>query len=507
ATPSIIASYNINTGKYVFINQGLKKLLGYDPKQVLSEGVSFFANLIHPDDVVPMMEKNIKALELANDPKTMDNDLIVEFQYRMKHLDGRYRWFKTYGTIFDRNNLGKVEHVLNISLDITDTIEAEQKIREQEYFIEQIADASPTVLYLFHAKEGRVLYINKEVESVIGFTPEEIIDMKEKVIPNLYHPEDALKIGERLHEYKHSENPKALFQFECRMKDKKGKWHWLLVREIVFKHNDKGEMIEILGTALDITNRKEMEDSLFHKTLELQQSNANLQELAYVASHDLKEPLRKISTFGDRLLTSQYNDLNEDGRQYLAKIIDSSGRMQQLIDDLLSVSMISGEKRYEEFSLQKVLKEVLQALEHKVEEKSAKINAKKLPEAKIIPSQFRQLFQNLLSNSLKFSKKDGKVHISISYEYLKRKEVSHYKSLAPASRYLQIKISDNGIGFDPLYSEKIFNIFQRLHSKREYEGTGIGLAICKKIVENHGGAIFASSTPNKGADFFIIIPV
>jgi signal transduction histidine kinase len=167
--------------------------------------------------------------------------------------------------------------------------------------------------------------------------------------------------------------------------------------------------------------------------------------------------------------------------------------------------MISGEKNFEMYSLQDILAEVLQTLEYKIDKKWAVIKAENLPEARIIPSQFRQLFQNLLSNSLKFVRPNVQPKIQISYTYVSSKQLNDVK-LAKANRYLQIQFSDNGIGFDKRFADKIFTIFQRLHGRNEYEGTGIGLAICKKIVENHGGVIYASSLQEKGANFVLIIP-
>ena len=139
ATPSIISAYNINTGKYSFVSEGLKKLLGYDPEEAKEKGVAFFEEIIHPDDLQPIMEKNIAALKEANHPENRENNDIVEFIYRMRHVDGAYLWFHTYGTVFDRNQNGEVEQVLNISLDVTDQYEAIRTIEEQEHFIEHIA--------------------------------------------------------------------------------------------------------------------------------------------------------------------------------------------------------------------------------------------------------------------------------------------------------------------------------------------------------------------------------
>jgi PAS domain S-box-containing protein len=505
ATPSIIASYNVNTGKYRFVSKGLQKLLGYEPEQIMQEGAAFLISLVHPDDLGLMMEKNTKALELANSGTDDVNNTIVEFKYRMQHKNGGYRWFHTFGTIFDRNMEGKVENVLNISIDISERMQAEEKILEQEYFIKHIADASPTILYLFDVKNGSVIYINKEIDSVLGYEPEEIIALGNRAVPQLYHPVDASKMKERLHEYNDPEHPKSLFQFECRMKHKNGNWRWLLVREIVFKRTVDGKISEVLGAALDITERREIEEKLFHQTIELQQSNKSLEEYAYVASHDLKEPLRKISTFGDRLFTTNLNALDEEGRSYLEKIISSSKRMQQMINDLLSVSMITGNKEFEVFSLKTILDDVIQTLDYKIEEVHALIQTDHLPEAYIVPSQFRQLFQNLLSNSLKFIQPGTVPKISVTHQYASPSDVKTL-NLSKAGKYLQIHFRDNGIGFDKQFTEKIFTIFQRLHSRSEYEGTGIGLAICRRITENHGGTIIARSEPNNGSIFTIIIP-
>lgn len=504
ATPSIISSYNINTGKYVFISEGLEKILGYTTKEVTEQGVQFFVNIIHPDDIEEMTEKNAKALEEAN-AHPEKNDLVIEFVYRMLHKNGSYRWFHTYGTIFDRNAEGRVEHILNITLDVTEQKEATLKIAEQEHFIQQIADASPTILYLYDVDEQSIVYINREIFFVLGHLPDEIMDAADAITEKLYHPDDFHLLPGRKQSNKNFQQVDSMMQYECRMKRKDGDWCWFLVREIVFKTDEAGNIKQILGAALDISHRKEMEKTILQNAMLLEQSNASLEEFAYVASHDLKEPLRKISTFGDRLTATQTDSLTPEGKIYLKKIVDASQRMQTMISDLLSISMISGNHSFENYSLQKILDETVQTLEFKIEQQNAIIKSDPLPEANIIPSQMRQLFQNLLSNSLKFTREDIQPVISIKYTAATEKEVMRYQ-LKPAERYHKIEISDNGIGFENEFAGKIFAIFQRLHGRSEYEGSGIGLAICKKIVEHHGGIIYASGTPDSGATFTIILP-
>lgn len=506
ATPSIIASYNVNSGKYVFINQGIRKLLGYEPELVMEQGIAFFMDVVHPDDLRMISDKNSQIVAEYNLPQNRDNNnMIAEFVYRMRHRNGNYMWFRTYGTIFDRNSQGQIEHVLNISLNITEQVEAAEKIREQEHFINHIADASPTVLYLYNTKTASIEYINREIYYVLGYSIEEIVQAGADITKLLYHPDDYPLLPERRESSKKFRHTDSMMQYECRMKTKEGKWCWLLVREVIFKIDEHGEVVQILGAALDISKRKEMERTLIQNAHQLEQSNASLEEFAYVASHDLKEPLRKISTFGDRMLQTQQGKLSEDGSIYLKKIVDASQRMQTMINDLLSISMISGDKSFQPYSLKQVLDEVMQTLEYKIEHSNAVIKADELPEAQIIPSQFRQLFQNLLSNSLKFHRPDVQPVITIRHKLVEPYEVQHLQ-LAKAACYHRLQFIDNGIGFEDEYAGKIFAIFQRLHGRSEYEGTGIGLAICKKIVEHHGGAIYAYAEPDAGATFVIVFP-
>lgn len=234
--------------------------------------------------------------------------------------------------------------------------------------------------------------------------------------------------------------------------------------------------------------------------------NAELKSFAYVSSHDLQEPLRKIQTFASRILERDIHNLSESGKNYFGRIQSAAKRMQALIDDLLAFTRVnSTERKFEYIHLGHIVNEVKAEFEETIQEKQAIIEFHEMCEANIIPFQFRQMMHNLIGNALKFTIPERLPHIIIKSEIAKGSRWPHEK-LAPQKLYCHISISDNGIGFEPRFNKQIFEVFQRLHTKEQYEGTGIGLAIVKKIVENHSGAIRASGHLNKGATFDIYLP-
>ncbi|HEY6436431.1 MAG TPA: ATP-binding protein, partial [Ignavibacteriaceae bacterium] len=236
-------------------------------------------------------------------------------------------------------------------------------------------------------------------------------------------------------------------------------------------------------------------------------SNKELEQFAYVASHDLQEPLRKISSFGDLLKENYKDKITGEGELYLDRIIHSTTRMRDLITDLLNYSRVGRKTEKDQIDLNKILDLVKEDLEIMINEKEAVIKNSNLPSIAGNSSEFRQLFQNLISNSLKFFNPNKNPIISIEAKECSSEELKKLNYFNSDKRYVSIHFSDNGIGFDDNYADKIFVIFQRLHGKDIYEGTGIGLAICKKIVEKYGGAIYARSNPGQGANFTVILPL
>lgn len=254
-------------------------------------------------------------------------------------------------------------------------------------------------------------------------------------------------------------------------------------------------------TFLDISDLKRQEQELIKKQKALKEANSELEQFAYIASHDLQEPLRKIQAFGDRLESNYAAKLDTKGRDFIARMRNASARMQILIDDLLRFSRATKiDPKKSKVNLNNILKVVKDILVEPIKDTQAIINSADLPEIYANESQMTQLFQNILSNALKYVRVDCVPEITITLSEVVETVDAH------EGTFWQICISDNGIGFDQAHKEKIFEIFQRLHGRTEFEGTGIGLAICHKIVTNHYGIISADSKDGQGATFTVLLP-
>ncbi len=278
----------------------------------------------------------------------------------------------------------------------------------------------------------------------------------------------------------------------------------LLNKEISERNSEK----LLLEKAVQERTRelKEANESLENKNNELLAINKELESFTYVSSHDLQEPLRKLQIFAGIILEKENHNLSEKGKSYFHLMQQSAERMQQLIHDLLAFSRIrDAERKFEKTDLNIIIEEVKIELKEAIAEKKALIEVKDICEVNIIPFQFRQLMHNLVVNALKFSKPQTPAHIIISSRNSMSEKLK-VKGLLPKKEYCHITVSDNGIGFEKEFREKIFELFQKLHGKEEYAGTGIGLAIVKKIVDNHNGIITATSVVNKGTSFNIYIP-
>jgi PAS domain S-box-containing protein len=357
--------------------------------------------------------------------------------------------------------------------------------------------------------EGKVTFANPAAAKATGWSVEQMIGKSEAQVFFLagtrgYKDKDAVGFlkndkGEHLPEQHFYRKDGTTFPVEY-------------VRTPI---KENGKTVGAVAMFKDITERRHSEDKLAHKAAELARSNAELEQFAFVASHDLQEPLRKIQAFGDRLKVKCEAVQLAEGRDYLERMQSAAARMQTLINDLLAFSrIIRSSQPFTNADLNSIIHEVLGDLEHRIEKTGAQVQVGKLPVIEADPLQMRQLFQNLIGNALKFQAAGAVPIVKIDAQLVTRDQIREdavFKdpppTASPEDKFCVLTVQDNGIGFDEQYLEKIFAVFQRLHGRGEYEGTGVGLAVCRRITDRHGGLITAQSKPGEGAIFVIILPL
>jgi PAS domain S-box-containing protein len=369
--------------------------------------------------------------------------------------------------------------------------------KSEERYHKMIAEIEDYAIILLDTK-GNIQNWNTGAEKIKGYKADEIIGKNFRIF---YLPEDrANKLPEKLLERVIKEGKSAYEGWRVR-KDGSTFWGSIVVTAL---HDESGEVIGLSKVTRDLTEKKKAEDKMREYLAELENRNSELEQFAYIASHDLQEPMRKIQTFTEVIERNLDDEVIV--KRYFEKINTSARRMVELITSVLNYSRLSKERELrEDTDLNEVLAGIESDFELPIREKNAQIVYSNLPVLKAHPLQMSQLFSNLISNALKFS--SAPPVITISSQIIAKKEMRNSPVVLTADQYLEIVVKDNGIGFEQEYENLIFSMFQRLHARQEYAGTGIGLAICKKIMENHKGFMRAEGEPSKGSAFYLYFPL
>lgn len=491
STTDMVAIADLD-GQTVYMNHAGTKMLGYTEAEVVGLPIA----AAHPEDTVDVVLH--QAIPHAMEHTTWTG----ETKFRTK--TGKIVPV-SQTIIAHRNEQGELTMLSTIARDISSRIaleselraiheDLEQRVRDRtaalrqsEERYRQLAEASPDLIFIIDDQD-RVAYVNSRAAVIFGLSPEELMGTPRA---NLFRGEAGAHQREALDRVFATGSP-IHAEAPAKFPDKE---LWLSTWLIPIG-NDREGVRNVLGISRDITQSKKAEIALVQSeerlrqvNSELERSNTELERFAYVASHDLQEPLRKITAFGDRLVRRYGSVLEGSGLDYLERMQDASERMQILIDDLLSYSRITTQaKPFVKTDLKAVLTSTLRDLELRIRETNAQINVDELPVIMADRQQMQQLFQNLVGNALKFHHPD-------------QSPVVHISADPPTDGLIRIRVADNGIGLDPKFADQIFAPFQRLHSRVEYAGSGIGLAICRKIVERHGGTITVESQPGQGATF------
>ncbi|HYF29649.1 MAG TPA: PAS domain S-box protein [Chitinophagaceae bacterium] len=475
-------------------NKGATKIKGYEAEEII--GKHFRVFYTEADRKAGLPETLLG--EAAKNGRATHEGLRVK-------KDGSTFWGNIVITALhdDHNN---VVGFTKVTRDLTARKQAEDELRQQtEYLIrnneqlrqseeryhKMVAEVKDYAILLLD-KEGIIQNWNAGAERIKGYKANEIVG---KSFTNFYLPADvAAGLPYKL--LKEAEEQGRASHEGWRMR-KDGSKFWGNV-VITALHDDENNVIGFTKVTRDLTEKKKADERLHEYAHQLERKNEELEEFAYVASHDLKEPLRKILAFGDLLYHSYKEKIDDRMDMYITRMRDSAYRMMTLIDDLLRFSRIGNEQeQFELTNLNTIIQDVLQDFEATIKEKKAEITVGQLPIIMARPSQLHQLFQNLIGNALKFNDKPVP-EIKISSVHLDER--------LAGKDSCRITVEDNGIGFSNEYKNSIFDIFQRLHGQSDYGGSGIGLAICKKIVEAHQGQIEAYGAEGRGATFVITIP-
>lgn len=383
-----------------------------------------------------------------------------------------------------------------------------QRLKESEHQYEMLTNALPLIIFSLD-KEGKLIYANEWLRRFTGYSIEQLNNNGWKTV---VHPEDydAFSILMK----PHLPQGASLVKTQCRIRHRSEEEYYWHLASVSPLHDEGGKLLYWIGYIVDINAQKLVEETLLdnqelketqqrlkqHQVAleknisELARSNRELQEFAYVASHDLQEPARKLSFYSDYLVSKYESILDERGMDYLLNMQSASRRMRSLINDLLAFAQVEQRGlKLKHINLNQVTHEVLQDLEISIEEKEATVHIEPMPVIEADENMLHQLFENLLSNAIKYSREGVKPVVNVGAEQ--------------EENVLKIRVRDNGIGFDEKYLPQMFTLFQRLHSSEKYSGTGLGLAICQKIVALHHGSITAQSRVGEGSTFVITLPI
>lgn len=478
------------TGK-MFWTKGMYHLLEYEDGQEVSPDPAFLAGHIIKDDHYLEFEQRLTGGKLKDSYRvkyqlrTAKNNLITVSEHgRLEHDDD-----------------GRIIRRIGLTRDITLQEQSMKSLADYKKMMEENEAFLNYGTWESNADGSQISWTNGMYE-MFG-----LADQKDRITVNadLYDRHIIDADSEERAELLRSLSEKDSYRQEYSIRDGKGAVKILSTYAKVIRDSER-HIQKVIGTTSDITQLRSHEKMLESKIEELNKSNRELEEFAYVASHDMQEPLRKISTFGQRLKALHAGQLSEEGAVYLNRMLGASENMRNLIENLLEFSRVSRSRQpLEKTDLTAVVQNVIEDLDLRIDETGTDIKVDQLPVIQAIESQMRQLFFNLLHNAIKFRKKDQPLRIHIGQRKLLPADSKKYKLPGTGDYYL-ISVSDNGIGFDQQYAERIFQLFQRLEGKSEYPGSGIGLSICRKIVTNHHGIIFADSRPGEGTVFSIILP-
>jgi PAS domain S-box-containing protein len=478
-TPAMLHSID-RDGRLIQVSDYWLEALGYSREEVLGRRLTDF-----------MTSASGRVAAQTAIPSFFRSGSIRDLSYQFVKKDGT-ELDVILSAVAERDAAGEIVASRSAVIDISDRKAAERALQESRAHLKALFDQSPTPIFV-KSPEGKYLFVNREFERLHGTTDEAV---RGKTAEEIF----AAPLAERVRaQEKEVLSSRTAVETELvDQPDADGPHTYLSIKFPIL--GPLCNVVALGGIETDITDRKRAEVDVARHTAALERSNRDLEQFAAVASHDLQEPLRKIQTFGDRLAKLHHDELSDDGRDALDRMLSAAGRMQTLIADLLSFARVTTQaESFAPVDLSELTRRVCADLDLQIENAAAKVEIEPLPTIEADPLLISQLLQNLILNALKFRRDDQVPVVRISSRPRDQG--------AAGEHHCELLVEDNGIGFEAKYERRIFEVFQRLHGRSSYPGNGMGLAICRKIAEYHGGQISAEGEPGKGARFCVTLPI
>ena len=475
SSPAVIYIYDLETNQNLYSSSNIFESSGYSPKELIALGDDILQKVVHPDDIA-LIKKHHQKLKKLKDHQE------IQIEYRLLHKNSsKVEWVISTDKVNERNEDGSVKSILGVALITTEFKKVSQQLTESEERYRLAISGSKSALWEWSDISKDKAWWSSELYELLGYSKKEL-KPSFQAFKNLIHLQQIESFEQSLEDhYQHDDKP---FEIEIKFKTKRDDYIWFRVNGQVSKDVQTNTKT-VVGTLVNINASKET-------TEKMKELNLELERFAYLASHDLKEPLRTVTSF-TQLFKEEYGEqFDEDATQYLDFIEKASARMITLTNDLLVYSQLDDKSlNFELVNINEIIDTIILDFQGDIKENQAQIMSGELPDIICDSLQIKQLFHNLIGNSLKYRTEESP-KITISYKLVGGKH--------------RFSVADNGIGIENKYHDKVFEVFKRLHNQEEFEGTGIGLANCKRIVDNHKGKIEIDSKLGKGSTFHIILP-
>jgi len=490
---------NMRTGNLVW-SEGLYRIYGLEPGTMTPSTQYFTDHIVHPADREKVTEY------ISN----IYQGQVLSAEYRIITPEGTNRYI--FATVKEyRNEQGDIEVIRGISKDITEQKLTEQHLLEVADFVRHIANASPDIIFIMTIDTKALIYANRQFTDILNYTVDQTERMRSTIF-DIMHPDDIPMMMEHIENMRTAADGE-LRTIKYRLIDANGTIRWFIDRNAVFKRDAHNIPVEKIGISHEITDVVEKEQALkdLNKTLErknkeLRDLNSELTQFFYVAGHDLKEPLRKAYSFLEMILNKEAPNLTNAGRSFFRRAQAAIQRVNLVTDDIVAFSQVNSEiEKPGKVHLSVTLQRVLKTLENVINATKTTVTADALPSIEGYDHLLYLLFYHLVDNAIKFAQPYQSPHIQVKYTIVNGVDFQH-QDIRADKPYIQLDFKDNGQGFSHEDGERIFKMFEKLEQKNKVKGSGIGLAICKKIVDMHYGHIFATGILGEGATITCILP-